>query len=211
VLAHARELEIDGVLAFGTDIAALTAAHVAENMGLPTHPSDAIRTLTEKHRFRAHLEREGFAVPAFEAAADADKLKARAGDLSLPLVVKPVDSSGSKGVAKVEDTSQLDEALDLALEHSRQDHVIVEEFIEKKGYQLTGDGFLVDGELVFRAFANQHFAPGGDPCQPTGESLPAAFDERVQDRIHAEVQRLMTGLGMRTGALNFDILVGQDG
>ena len=59
-----------------------------------------------------------------------------------PIMVKPVDSSGSKGVVKVERRSGLKDAVEEALYYSRSKKFVVEEFIEKKGYQVSGDGFL---------------------------------------------------------------------
>jgi biotin carboxylase len=105
VLALARERRVDGVVAYASDPAAPTAAFVAGRLGLPTNPYGAVLTLARKDRFRAHLHAHGFRCPAFAAVGDAAEAAAALPRLGLPVVVKPIDSSGSKGVTVVRDPS----------------------------------------------------------------------------------------------------------
>jgi biotin carboxylase len=211
VLGQARDLEVDGVVCYASDVSAPTAAQVAEALGLPGNPYGAVRTLTDKHRFRRHLSERGFPTPRFCTSGELDELAGGAAALELPLLVKPVDSSGSKGISWIDDRRDLPAAFQTALASSRSKIVIVEEVVRRAGYQLTGDGFLVDGRLAFSAFVNEHFSATGKPFCPVGESLPAAFDARVLGMIRDQVQDLVTGLGMQTGALNFDILLDEAG
>lgn len=100
------------------------------------------------------------------------------------------------------------DAVEEAMKYSRSKRFIVEEYVEKCGYQIAGDGFSVDGELVFRCFANEHFdASGINPYVPVGESWPYFMPERVHDKIHAEIQRAISLLEMKTQAYNFDIRI----
>jgi biotin carboxylase len=210
VLRVAQEQRVAGVLAYGSDIAAPTAARVAAKLGLPGNPVEAIDTLCQKDRYRRHLEQHSFVAPRSCAGSDLAWLEQAAQALRLPLVVKPIDVSGSRGVTKVGRTAELGAALAAAHASSRSGRVIVEEFFTKDGYQLTGDGFLANGRLVWRCYLNQHFDPRGMPWFPVGESAPAAFPPDLLRRIDAEVQRLVDSLGMQRGALNFDVLVGRD-
>lgn len=210
VMAAARRHRIDGILAYGTDIAAPTAARVAETLGLPGNPVTAVDTLCHKDRYRAHLAQHRFDPPRSCAGDDVEALASAARRLRLPVIVKPIDVSGSKGVEKVVEWGGLAAALATAHAAARSGRVIVEEFIEKRGYQLTGDGFLAGGRLVWRCYLNQHFDPRGRPWYPVGETAPAAFPAPTLARIDDEVQRLIDTTGMRSGALNFDVLVGTD-
>src|SRR5699024_2708216 len=95
-----------------------------------------------------------------------------------------------------------------ALGFSRAKRVIIEEYVEMKGYQVAGDGFSVDGQLVFRCFANDHFNQNGlNPFVPISASFPYNMPEKIHNKIHEEMQRLFDLLDMKTGAYNFDIRV----
>jgi biotin carboxylase len=132
-------------------------------------------------------------------------------NFKMPVMVKPIDSSGSKGVSKIDLIEQLEEKIEYALSYSRAKRFIIEEFIDKFGYQIAGDGFSVNGTLAFRCFANEHFATNSDnPFVPIGESWPYNMTANVHKKIHDEIQRLLTLLNMKTGAYNFDIRIDQD-
>src|SRR5699024_3985923 len=95
-----------------------------------------------------------------------------------------------------------------AMGFSRAKRVIIEEYVEMIGYHVAGDGFSVDGELVFRCFANYHFNKEGlNPFVPISASDPYNMPKRIHEKIHNEIQRLLTLLDMRTGAYNFDVRI----
>lgn len=211
VLELAQKLKVDGVVCYASDPAAPTAAYVCEKMGLPTSPYASVEILSNKDKFRAFLTENGFAVPKArgyqnigDAIKDADLFK-------YPVMVKPVDSSGSKGVSKVADPNGLKVAIENALGYSRAKRFIIEEYVDKYGYQIAGDGFSVDGKLAFRCFANEHFDSRGiNPYVPIGESWPYIMPKYVHDKVHDEIQRLLSLLGMKTQAFNFDIRIDAD-
>lgn len=213
VLKVAMEEKVDGVLAYASDPAAPTAAYVAEKMGLPGSPYKSVEILCNKDMFRAYLAENGFCTPAakgYDNTEEAVKDIAE-GFYRLPVIVKPVDSSGSKGVSRIDTCDEAQEKLDYAMSFSRGKRIIVEEFVEKFGYQIAGDGLSVDGRLVFRCFANDHFNPKCvNPFVPVSASFPYNMPAEVQDKIHAEIQRLLTSLGMKTSTYNFDMRIDKD-
>lgn len=211
VLAKARELAIDGIVAYASDIAAPTAAYVAESLGLPGNPYESVRILTHKGRFRAFLAKNGFNCPRAASFDNFAEAKAFLSTLTFPVFVKPVDSAGSKGVTEIEDAESLAAAFTHALGFSQCRQVIVEEAIVRSGYQVAGDGFMLGGELCFRCFANEHFDKLVNGLVPIGESFPAVHDPALLDLAHREYQRLMSLLGMRSGAFNFDFVFTGDG
>ena len=149
VLALAKRLNIDGIVAYASDPAAPTAAYVSEELGLPGNPYKSVKLLTEKDLFRTFLKEHGFNTPEAcgyctyeEAIADIERFH-------FPIMVKPVDSSGSKGVVKVYEQDGVKAAVEEALSYSRGKRFIIEEFIEKKGYQISGDGFSVNFGLLY--------------------------------------------------------------
>ena len=210
VLGLARELAVDGIIAYASDPAAPTAAYVAERLGLPGNPYHAVLTLSRKDLYRQFLAEHGFATPQSRSFRSVEEARAGLAMFRFPLVVKPVDSSGSKGVSVIADGEQLATAFAQALGFSRAKLVIIEEYVEKAGYQIAGDGFLVNGRLAFRLFANEHFNTAGNFLVPVGESFPSVLGAAQQQAVHDEIQRALQILAMRTGALNFDIRIGSD-
>lgn len=214
VLALAKQLKIDGIVCYASDPAAPTAAYVAEQLGLPTSPYKSVEILANKDKFRQFLTENGFLVPKAKGYAYAEKetcLREAESLFRFPVMVKPVDSSGSKGVKCIRDISDLSKAIDDAMNYSRIKRFILEEYVEKFGYQIAGDGFSVDGKLVFRCFANEHFdASGINPYVPVGESWPYNMPNAVHEKLHNEIQRAISLLGMKTQAYNFDARIDAD-
>lgn len=208
-----KKLQIDGIVCYASDPAAPTAAYVAEKMNLPTSPYRSVEILSNKDKFRAFLTENNFNVPKAKGYAydEINKMFTEIHEFSFPLMVKPVDSSGSKGVKKVESEDELRDAVEAAMVYSRCKRFIIEEYVEKYGYQIAGDGFSVDGKLVFRCFANEHFDSSGiNPYVPIGESWPYNMPKRVHEKLHNEIQRAISLLGMGTQAYNFDARIDKD-
>lgn len=200
----AKKLRIDGVIAYASDPAAPTQAYVAEKLGLVGNPYESVLTLARKDLFRSFLAKHNFLVPKSASFYVVEQAKEWLTEINLPAIVKPVDSSGSKGVTKITDELQLEKAFELAISFSREKKVVVEEFFVREGYQVAGDGFVVDGELVFRCWANEHFDKLCNSLVPIGESFPSVMPEYTQNQAHTETQRLLELLEMKSGALNFD-------
>ncbi len=208
VLALAQKLNIDGIVAYASDPAAPTAAYVSERMNIPGNPYESVALLTEKDKFRDFLAKNGFNTPKAKGYTDYDTALAEIGFFKFPVMVKPVDSSGSKGVVKIYSAEELKSAYDEAIGYSRSKRVVIEEFIEKKGYQVSGDGFSVDGELVFTSYGNELYSSKGTrEYVALGEFWPSALSNEMKSKVDAELQRLITALGMRTSAYNIEVII----
>ncbi len=208
VLKLAKELKIDGIVCYASDPAAPTAAYVAEKMGLAGQPYKSVEILSNKDLFRKFLSDNNFNVPRAMGFTNYEDAKVDWENFKKPVMVKPVDSSGSKGVTKIYKIEDLKAAIQYALQFSRAKRFIIEEYVEKQGYQIAGDGFSVDGKLAFRCFANEHFnLKSGNPFVPIGESWPYNMPKYIHDKIHNETQRLLDLLNMQTGAYNFDVRI----
>ena len=212
VLELARELKVDGVVAYASDPAAPTAAYVCEKLGLPTSPYKSVEILSKKHLFRKYLAEHGFNVPKARSYKTFEEAEKEIDDFQLPVMVKPVDSSGSKGINKLTDKSQLKAFVEDALSYSRDKIFLIEEFIVKKGPQISGDAFSVDGKLVFHCLGNEFYSTKVDKdFAPLGECWPTVMPKEVMDTLEADLQRLITSLGMRSNAYNVEAIYGEDG
>ncbi len=211
ILEKARELKIDGILSYASDVSAPTAAYVAEELGLPTNPYESVMILTHKDRFRAFLKENGFPMPAGSGFQDREEARAFAKACTLPVMLKPVDSSGSKGVTKLTSLDDFDAAFDEAMSYSIGKEIIIEEFLEREGYQMDGDVFAEDGKIIFWGECDQHHDLSCTPFTPDGHSFPPTDDEAVRENARSQIQRVFDLLGMKMGGYNCEYIVGKDG
>lgn len=213
VLVLARELQIDGIMSFAVDPGVVTAAYVQEQMGLPAFgPYESVCILQNKDRFRNFLTKHGFNVPKAKGFFSIEDAMFEKYWYPWPVIVKPTDSAGSKGVTRVERWEDLRPALEIAFEHSLSKRVIVEEFIEKAGCSSDTDSFSVDGELKFVSFSAQRFDEhASNPYTPSAYSWPSTMSLAQEEELTSEIQRLLKLLGMRTSIYNIETRVGTNG
>lgn len=206
VLELAKRLQIDGIMSFAVDPGVVSAAYVAEKMGLPFQCSyEAACILQNKSRFRQFLADNGFNVPNARGYSEAGEALKDVDYFNWPVIVKPVDSAGSKGVTRVDDPADLPAAIAHALDCSPSRHFIIEDFLEKQGCSSDTDSFSVDGELVFCTFNNQYFDDAAEnEYTPAAYSWPSSMPQVAQDELRSELQRLMKLLKMRTGLYNIE-------
>lgn len=205
VLKVAMDEGVDGILAYASDPAAPTAAYVAERLKLPTNPFTSVETLCNKDRFRAFLRANGFNAPVAKGYSEKNVNPA---DFTLPVIVKPVDSSGSKGATVLRSWDALDEAMDFAFSYSRSHRVIVEEFIEKKhDYLVGGDIFVLDGKVILWGLLNCHRDDHVNPLVPVGKSYPLLLEKPDELAVRDTLRRLVDKLGIQFGSVNVELVV----
>lgn len=206
VLALARNRRVDGILSFATDPGVVTAAYAAEKLGLPTCPYAAVSLLQDKTRFRGFLVGHGFRTPWFAVVEPGGALPA--GDLPWPVIAKPADLAGSKGVTRVDDPAGLAPAVQRAATASFSGRVIVEEFLAPLGQPSDADAFSAAGKLAVASFSDQYFDPAAaGPFVPAGFSFPSTMPAAAQAELAAELQRLIRLLGLTTTLYNVETRV----
>lgn len=213
VLKVAREKQIDGIMSFGVDPGVVSASYVQTQMGLPSFgPFESVEILQNKDRFRAFLTEHGFNVPKAKGYTKAEDAMANAGQWEYPIIVKPTDAAGSKGVTRVDNVEQMKAAVEYAFEKSLSGHIIIEDYIEKQGCSSDTDSFSVDGKLKFVSFNAQRFDLNAtNPYTPAAYSWPSTFTKEQEAYLTNEIQRLITLLGMKTNVYNIETRVGTNG
>ncbi|MBO6023331.1 MAG: ATP-grasp domain-containing protein [Bacteroidales bacterium] len=206
VLKLAQELKIDGILSYAVDPGVVSAAYVAEQIGLPfTCSYEAACTLQDKSRFRRFLADNGFNVPNARGYENAEDALRDFDFFNRPVIVKPVDSAGSKGVTRVDNPKDLPQAIAHALNESHNGHFIIEDFLELDGYQSSADCFSVGGKLVYADYSDQLFdKDAANPYTPALEIWPSTMQQKHQDYLTSELQRLLTLLHCGTGLYNVE-------
>lgn len=212
-LEVAKKLKIDGIMSFACDPGVVTAAYVAEQMGLPNvGPYKSVCILQNKGLFREFLTKNGFTVPTAKGYKNIDEALNDADMFHWPVIVKPTDSAGSKGVNRVDDPKNLKESIEYALSFSHSDEFIIEDFITQHGYSSDTDSFSVNGELKFVSFNSQRFdRDAKNPYTPAAYSWPSSMTAEHQEELKNEIQRLIKLLGMKTAVYNIETREGTDG
>ena len=206
VLTIAQDKRIDGIMSFACDPGVVTAAYVAEQMGLPFQCSyESACILQDKYRFRHFLEENGFNCPQARGYTDIEKALRDADLFAWPVIVKPVDSAGSKGVTKVTNKSGLLEAIKTAVSVSISKRFLVEDYLDIEGYQSSADVFAVNGELVYPMYSDQLFDPkAANPFTPAIEIWPSSMSQQVQKDLNNQLERLFKLLGVQSGLFNVE-------
>lgn len=214
VLEVASKKKIDGILSYAVDPGVETAAYVAEKLGLPSvGPYQSVKILQNKALFRKFLKEHNFNTPFAESFYNYEDVLSNIKKIVFPVIVKPVDSAGSKGVTRVDDISYLKKAVEYAQKYSHNNgEFIIEEFIELSGYQSGSDSFSINGKMVFTTFDDQHFdINSSNPYTPAMHVWPSSMSINAQTYLKSEIQRLISLLNMQTSIYNIEARVGVDG
>lgn len=208
ILKIAKDEKIDGIIAYASDPAAPTAAYVSEKLGLATNPYKSVEILCNKDMFREFLRDNGFNTPLSGGYVDREVAMADKDRYRLPVIIKPVDSSGSKGATVLHSWDRLNDAVEFAFSFSRSNRIIIEEFIEKKHkYLIGGDVFIVDGEIVLWGLLNCHRDNNVNPLVPVGKSYPPELEDNDIEAVKTVLQKMVDKLNLRNGAMNVELVI----
>lgn len=207
----AKEEQVDGILAYASDPAALPGAIVAERLGLPTNPAKSVEVLGLKYPWRQFLHENGFACPkfySFHPNTPLHEIIEATKTFTFPVIVKPTDSSGSKGVTKLENWEELENAIAWADSYSRNKVLLVEEYIQR-GFPsvIGGDIFVWDGKVVLYGEMACIRDLVNSPLIPIGEKKPSGLNKKQEQNVYKELQRIVSALNIQFGELNIEIIL----
>ena len=201
-----RAIGVDGVASIGSDLANIAVAGVAAALGLTANSVDCVAKSTNKELMRRAFEEHGDPSPAsMPVTADTDL---GALDVAYPVIVKPADRSGSRGITKLESPAGLGAAVARALGESFAGEALVEEF-------ACGDEYSVEyisweGEHRFLA-VTEKFTTGAPGFIERGHLEPARISPEREAAIRAVVEHALDSLGVRFGASHSEVKVDADG
>lgn len=211
VLKFAQREKISAIITCASDTALPTAAYVAEKMGLPSVSLRAVNTTVDKDNFHKFLVKHNFKVPKHYLFDSIDSAINKVAELSGQWIVKPSDSSGSKGVYFLDLDNQLlnlAEVLGHAMSFSRTNRLVLEEYIV--GDHCSVDGFLNLGKIDKIIITNKLLTPL--PYRtPLGHTVPSKLPVETQALIKATVMRILDLLGVFSSPFDFDMVVDRNG
>ena len=199
--------KIDGVICVAAD-APLTAATVTNRLGLPGISLATAELASDKLAMKRRFAERGVPVPWFSEIATPQALQRVAVERGRDLVIKPVDSRGSRGVQRVAKVADLDKAFWFARSHSPSERVMVEQYLD--GPQVSTESVVLDGQCFTPGFSDRNYeyleryAPffienGGD--------LPSHLPQTTQDKVRDVVARAAAALGVTNGTVKGDFVV----
>ncbi len=206
ILDVCEKVGIDGICSISSDLAMIAVNYVADKLHLVGNTQECVMRTTNKHMMRKCFEENGDPSPKsilVRSADDADKV-----DLDLPVIVKPVDRSGSRGVTKVTDRAALSDAIEAALGVGFEKKAIVEEYVSGREYSVEYISW--EGKHCFLALT-QKYTTGSPNFIETAHLEPAQVDNETLTRIKTVVEHALDSVGFRYGASHTEVMVKDDG
>ena len=222
ILEIARAENIDGIVTTGTDVAVVTIGKVCDALGLPGLSFEAGKVATDKMLMKQNYEKHGVRTARYRrisleedskenGAAEGNKdfqiikrLEQELAGLEFPLIFKAVDTSGSRGIVKAENSSKFAEAYRRVRENTRKDYFIVEEFLE--GEEFGAQSFVSQGKIQF-ILPHGDYVFQGDTGVPIGHWAPYELEQSVIEDAKEQLQKAVIAMGLDNCALNADFIL----
>ena len=199
--AYKKKYGLDGVMTVGTDFSP-SVAWIAEKTGLPGIGYQTALDASDKVRMRARFEEAGISSPRYVEMSPEMGPLTPLETLDFPLVVKPVDNMGARGVRRVDNEAELIDALGKAIAFSRSERAIVEEYLD--GPEFSLDSLVYDGEVEIYGMADRHiyFPPY---FIEMGHTMPTDVSEEIKALVVDTFKEGIKALGINNGAAKGDI------
>jgi len=207
-LRIAKENKVDGVLTIASDVAVPSVAAIAKQLGLPGISPEVAKAATNKGVMRGKFFSFGVPSPKFQVVSSMEEAKYAIERLGLPCVMKPTDSSASKGVTKITEVSQIEKSFDHAYKNSKEGRVLVEEFI--LGIECTVEAMTYKGETEILAISSKK-KPESSYQVATDLTYPPNFPREKIDEIKRVVKLAIKSLGIDFGPSHTEVMVSPSG
>ncbi len=208
VLGLAKQEGVDAIISGANDFAYISTAYACEKLGLPGHDIyETARTIHIKDRFRAVTESIGIRTPKIRKCSDPDECIRAAKEIGFPLLVKPVDLTGGKGVKVCIEMNETVAAFNDAMKLTREDHVILEQFIEGSPHGFTS--LIKDGKVVFHILDNEQY--GINKYLVLGASSPSDIPQHAEFTLINNVEKLAKHCGLVDGLFHTQFIVDKTG
>lgn len=207
VLEAAKREQIDGIVTAGTDVAVITIGKVCDELGLTGISFEGAKIASNKIRMKKKYEEYGVRTARFREVTFQDDLYEKTKGLNFPLIFKAVDSSGSRGIIRVNSKEEFESAKAIVKENTHTDHFIVEEFIE--GKEFGAQAFVYHGEVKF-ILPHGDYVFQGDTGVPIGHFAPYDLGDEIISDARTQLERAILAMGLDNCAINADFILKDD-
>lgn len=210
VYSYLKDKDINAIISYASDIATPTAAVVSERLGLKSNSKASVVNLTDKVQFRKTLKSLDLNVPVIWEHQYGNQIMFP--ETKNPkLIIKPVDSAGTKGVTLVaNEKTEIEKGIKYALTFSPSKRVIIEEVIDNKNGDVHGDGFVINGQLKFLQLGDHLYDYEINNLNPTGTTWPSNLPQRKLDEVKSAVETIIQHVGFQNGSINVEARINRN-
>ena len=207
---HENIRAIDGVICIATDVP-LTVASVADVLGLPGIPVSAARVVSEKMMMKDCFKAANIPIPDYAELLSFAELRDIVSSWGFPLVIKPVDNRGARGVLRLQPSIDLAWAFEYAHGYSPSGRVMVEKFLD--GPQVSTESIVIDGNAYTPGFSDRNYelletyAPH---IIENGGDIPGILSDDDRQKIYVLVEEAAAAIGISNGVIKGDVVVHED-
>ncbi len=206
ILEQCKQIGIDGICTIASDLAAVTVNYVAHHLGLTCNSPACAEKSTNKHKMRKAFEAGGDPSPKSVLVRSAEDLDGIS--LRYPIIVKPTDRSGSRGITKLESPEGLEKAIEEAKGHSFEAAALVEEFATGQEYSVECISFR--GKHTLLAITLK-YTTGAPHFIETGHLQPAPLSNDLAQQVQQVVFHALDSLEITNGASHSELKIAEDG
>lgn len=201
-----REIGIRGICSIASDLAVITVNYVAQKLNLAGNSEECTKLSTNKFYMREALQQSGLPIPQVYFSGNSSSLKED--PLQFPLICKPTDRSGSRGVSLVNNYCELKTAMQNALEESLEKKVILEEYVEGKEYSVECISWKGNHSMLA---ITEKITTGAPNFIEKGQLQPAEINEKQKRKIEEIIYKALDALKIENGASHSEFKIDTDG
>lgn len=206
ILEACKKIQPDAVATIASDLANITVQYLQENLGLPHNSKRCIDISTNKYLMRCAFKENNVSTPYFKKISDVSELDFE--KFTFPVIVKPTDRSGSRGITKVFSKKELPEAIDLSCAQSFEKMAILEEYIEGPEYSCECISYNGNHTMLT---VTKKFTTGAPRFIETGHMEPAPLSEEMLEKVKNEIFRGLNALEIKFGASHSEFRITPQG
>ena len=206
ILKIAQEEQVDGICTTGTDVAVITIGKVCDAMGLRGVSEKGAEIACDKSRMKRAFQEHGVQTAQCRHVplnASEDEVKAICRELGYPVIFKAIDSSGSRGITKVADETDIEKARQAVYEVTKHQEYLIETYLV--GDEFGAQAFVQDGKLEF-VLPHGDYVFKGDTGVPVGHYAPYDLPQ-LQNEIMEQTRRAVEAMGVDNCAINADFML----
>ncbi len=207
VLEIAREFKPDGIVIGANDTAVLTGARVCRELGLPGNSVQAAMNSTDKVKMLEAFERSAVPHPFYRVVKKAD-IESFCEPLPYPVISKPVDSSGGRGISIINSAEELREAMRFSSNAGQSGDILIEEYLS--GTEISVEVLVVEGKPHIIQITDK-LTSGAPNFYETGHAQPSTLSEETKARVRELASGAVLAVGLVNSPAHVEIMVTESG
>ncbi|WP_256623319.1 ATP-grasp domain-containing protein [Methanolobus chelungpuianus] len=205
VLEAAAKEQVDGIVTDQLDFPVPTIAYVTEKLGLPGIGYDCALKFTNKYLMRNECTKLGIKNPEYYRVSTLDEAREKCLDIGLPVIIKPTDSAGSRGIYVIRNINELEDKFNHSIAFSKEDCLIVEKYIEGPEYVIAG--FASNYKFTNLAIGKRQLFDIPDIFIPSKTLFTSVAENDIEEQLFRTNKALIEGFGLKFGVTHCEYIV----